>query len=198
MSERSARKVGESVHTLPTDCAKASKWSCDETVRYLGPLKNELSSPAVGFGASEGSVSTLKTSPAPSQSEDVMIGGCVWTNSLSAKNSVRLAMDLDRNWSRRALNGRRALMCGIVRRYSADWYFFCKGKVYTTSDKDLKTKISLALRAWVGYSHTAGSEAPSSETSFTWSSHDCALLLGDAVQLPVKRTAAPVERLSLH
>lgn len=132
-----------------------------------------------------------------------MIGGCVWTNSLSAKNSVRLAIDLDRNWRRRALNGRRARMCGIVRRYSADWYFFCKGKVYTTSDTDLvrhrshSTTVSLALRRWVGFSHTAGSEAPSSETSFTWSSHDCALLLGDAVQFPVKRTAAPVERLSI-
>lgn len=46
-------------------------------------------------------------------------------------------------------------------------------------------------------SRTAGSDAPSSAMSFTCSSHDCVLLLGDAVQFPVKRTAAPVERLSL-
>ena len=45
--------------------------------------------------------------------------------------------------------------------------------------------------------HTAGSDTPSNATSFTWSSHDCALLLGDAFQFPVSRTAAPVERLSL-
>lgn len=60
----------------------------------------------------------LKASPAPSQSDDVMIGGCVWVKSLFEKKSVSAAILLDRNLSIRALNGIRGRRCGSVRRYS--------------------------------------------------------------------------------
>lgn len=75
----SARNVGERVQTSPTDWARASRWSCVETVRYLGERKKESGrslgfAPSAGFGAP---AVRVKTSPAPSQSEDVTIGGWV-------------------------------------------------------------------------------------------------------------------------
>lgn len=58
------------------------------------------------------------TSPAPSQSDDVRMGGCVCVNSREAKKVVRCAMAWERRRRRRALEGRRARRCGRVRRYS--------------------------------------------------------------------------------
>lgn len=60
----------------------------------------------------------VNTSPAPSQSEEVIIGGCVCVKSLSAKNCVICDMLCDLNRSRAELKGVRDRRCGIVRRYS--------------------------------------------------------------------------------
>jgi len=72
----------------------------------------------------EPQVETVKTSPAPSQSEEVMIGGWTWTNSLSKKKFEILAVVHERNWSNAVCAGRRGLKCGIDRKNSGVWYFF--------------------------------------------------------------------------
>lgn len=87
-----------------------------ETVKYFADLKCEpsLSSVTRPFSA----VSIEKTSPAPSQSEEVMIGGCVCVKSRSAKNLLSSAILCDRKRSRAELKGVRDRRCGIVRRNS--------------------------------------------------------------------------------
>lgn len=74
MSDLSARNVGDSVQTLGRAAARASKCSWAETVRYLGFLKKWADSVCPIAAAATGE--TVKTSPAPSQSEEVMMG--VW------------------------------------------------------------------------------------------------------------------------
>ena len=133
MSDFSARNVGERVHTLGTAWAKHSRCSWEDTVRYLGERKKWSCSFWVGLRADAARVpvttdssgpsdelemETVKTSPAPSQSEEVMRGGWIWTNSLSRKKSVILAVVHERNWSNAACFGSRDLKCSIDRKNS--------------------------------------------------------------------------------
>ena len=76
-----------------------------------------------------GPADTVKTSPPPSQSDEVMIGGWVCVNNRLAKNSFKDEMVAERSRSRAALYGVLALRCGMVRRNSGVWYFFWMGKV---------------------------------------------------------------------
>ena len=69
----------------------------------------------------------MKTSPAPSQSDEVMRGGCKRINWRSRKNRANAKSHSDLIRARRALSGVRSLKCGSVRRYSALWYFFWIG-----------------------------------------------------------------------
>lgn len=81
---RSERKAGESVYVRERECVGASRWSWDETVRLTGCGKNvvgavgddELEAGNVGFWS-------RKTSPAPSQSDEVRIGVWMCVNSFS-------------------------------------------------------------------------------------------------------------------
>ena len=90
-------------------------------MRYFGDLKKE----SVIFASAlvvlcDPFEETVKTSPAPSQSEEVMIGGCVCVKSRSAKNLVNSAILCDRNLNINELKGIRGRICGIARRYSGD------------------------------------------------------------------------------
>lgn len=65
-------------------CVGASRWSCDETVKYAGDGKNRgVGGVGValdidgGVAAGIASVVIRKVSPAPSQSELVIIGVCI-------------------------------------------------------------------------------------------------------------------------
>ena len=72
----SARNVGERVQTLGCSLMYASRCNWDDTVRYLGSLKKWLGSCVDRpFASVTEFDDTVKTSPAPSQSDDVMIGG---------------------------------------------------------------------------------------------------------------------------
>lgn len=128
----SARKVGENVHTLGYSCMYASRCSCEDTVRYFDVRKKEESSgtPSAhspGIGAP---VLSEKTSPAPSQSEDVIIGACTRRKPRSRKNCASKNSDSDRNRASRVCKGRRSLRCGMVRRNSGVWYFFWIGYLF--------------------------------------------------------------------
>ena len=79
--------------------------------------------------ACSSAVSTVKTSPAPSQSDDVIMGGCVCVNPLLEKYFVTSAILSDRKRSSVELKGVRVRRWGIVRRNSGVWYFFCSGNV---------------------------------------------------------------------
>lgn len=75
------------------------------------PAAAATSPPAEEAEASLGDSAAVvipNTSPAPSQSDDVRMGGCVCVNSREAKKVVRCAMALERRRRRRALAGRRA------------------------------------------------------------------------------------------
>ena len=76
--ESSARKVGPKVYTLPNAMAKFSACSWPDTVRLAAlPKKSRLQStpPSSVRGGFAGSmVVTRNISPAPSQSEAVMMG----------------------------------------------------------------------------------------------------------------------------
>ena len=61
---------------------------------------------------------TVNTSPAPSQSDEVRMGGCVWVKWFSAKNRVKAATASERIFSKAALMGVLGRKWGIVRRYS--------------------------------------------------------------------------------
>lgn len=135
MSLFSARKVGERVQTLPTDWERASRWSCVETVRYFGERKKESGrslgfapsadfAPSAGLGAPAASV---KTSPAPSQSEDVMMGGCVWVKPLPEKKLLRMVIASDLRRRRAELRGSLERRWGMDLRNSSVWYLFWSG-----------------------------------------------------------------------
>jgi hypothetical protein len=79
----------------------------------------------------------VKTSPAPSQSDEVIRGGWVCTKSRLVKKRVRKAMVSERSRRRAELKGVLARKCGIVRRYSLVWYFFWSGKVWIGVGKDV-------------------------------------------------------------
>lgn len=125
----SARKVGERVQTSPTDWARASRWSCVETVRYFGERKKE-SGRSLGFAPSAGlgaPAARVKTSPAPSQSEDVMMGGCVWVKLLPEKKLFRMVMASDLRRRRAELRGSLERRWGMDLRNSSVWYLFWSG-----------------------------------------------------------------------
>ena len=88
--EFSALNVGPKVYISPKAMAKLSPLSCPDTVRLAGlPKKSWLSStlPFSVLGRSFiSSVVTRNISPAPSQSEAVIIGVCTYTNPRSWKN----------------------------------------------------------------------------------------------------------------
>ena len=136
----SARKVGDRDHTFLCSCTKASRWSWEDTVKYFGARKKSLLcltglsglglSPPLGpdTGGDTGDAAvTVNTSPAPSQSDEVNIGGCSRTNSRSRKNLERWKSHSDLSRASNAFSGIRNLRCGMVRRYSGEWYFFWMG-----------------------------------------------------------------------
>lgn len=128
----SARKVGERVHTLPRDWARASRCSWVETVRYFGERKNVSGRsrgvlPSAGLGVVPFPALRVKTSPAPSQSEDVIIGGWVWVKLLEEKKVLRMVMASDLSRRRAEFRGNLERRWGRVRRNSRVWYLFCRG-----------------------------------------------------------------------
>ena len=90
-----------------------------------------------------------KTSPAPSQSDEVMMGGCVWVKPSAAKNWVRRAIASDRKRSRAALAGILGRRCGMVRRYSGVWNLFWMG--YVLREQGLVSESEFALVVFLGY-----------------------------------------------
>ena len=129
----SARKVGDSVQTSPRDWARVLRWSWPETVRYLWERKK--GSGRVGFSPSPCFLSSalgfpaerVKTSPAPSQSDEVMIGGWVWAKPRAEKKLLRMVMASERRRRRAAFGGRRERRWGRVRRNSRVWNLFWMG-----------------------------------------------------------------------
>lgn len=63
------------VYTLLNEVARASRWSWDETLRYAGLPKNSIGVVASVEMGDCSSGRTRKTSPPPSQSFAVSIGG---------------------------------------------------------------------------------------------------------------------------
>ena len=132
MSDFSARNVGESVHILGIVWAKHSRCNWEETVRYFGARKKWSSCFWLrGVGADAACTTetrsskvlgvvldTVKTSPAPSQSEDVMIGGCTCTKSASTKKVDILDITHERSWRNAVCVGTLGRRCNMLRRNS--------------------------------------------------------------------------------
>ena len=89
--EFSARKVGPNVYTFPKAIAPNSPSSWPLTVKLVDfpkKSKSKFTSPKSSLGRfSSGKVVTLKSSPAPSASLEVIIGVCKLKNPFSLKNS---------------------------------------------------------------------------------------------------------------
>lgn len=112
---------------MPAACAIASRWSWDDTVKNLGLSKK---------GLSRVPPMTLKASPAPSQSAEVMIGGCVCINFSWLKILLKDPMVSDRSRSRVELRFVRIRKCGQLRSVSGDVYFLWMGYVYARFRKE--------------------------------------------------------------
>mmetsp|Transcript_70593 Transcript_70593/g.169125 ORF Transcript_70593/g.169125 Transcript_70593/m.169125 type:complete len:266 (-) Transcript_70593:72-869(-) len=152
--EASARNVGPNVYTSPAALAAASAWSWPETVRNARFLKKSppySTCPVVSLrGGGDSllrSVVTWNSSPAPSQSEVVMIGVCTCLNPRSWKKEwIEYASLLrTRRTARWVLE--RARRCGSVRRNSSGnrplASGYCSGGV-APSRRTLEALISTA------------------------------------------------------
>ena len=122
--ESSALNVGPNVYTFEKAIAIASADNCPDTVKDVF-LEKKSCEGSVFLVSSR--VVTLNISPAPSQSEDVMIGVFTYTNSLLWKNSwIAWAITLlTLKTARNVLV--RGLKCAISLKYSIECLLFCNG-----------------------------------------------------------------------
>lgn len=102
-------------------------------MRYLGLRKKCIfsSSSSAPFGdvvdGADDCGDTVNVSPAPSQSDDVINGGCTCTKppcGTDLNTCPSWYMVSERNRARSELKGVRNRRWGICRRKSGEWYFF--------------------------------------------------------------------------